>query len=407
VPNQLSSCPVYSAPHSAVTISLSRRPILTDAIPVIHHNLHSKPIQESICKRERWSSTNFHSVDWEAHESFRLAHSCQRITYTKIAHNLLNTNRQNSLFYGGSSLFPGCLSTEETFGHVLQCPATSIAIFRQDCETVLWKYLSKIQTPPIILAAIRYGLDTWSHSTATKATSLPDDVTAAIASQSTLGWDSFLRGRISLSWRTIYTYYSPSGNFPALSWAGHLVRLLLDHSATLWNYRNGIIHGHNLAQSRAIQITELSQQIQVAYDASAVDPHHIPSNWRHLFRSPLEQLLCAGRDTMQCWLHSYNEAVQVQLLRSKSDQMAACQFFSSTFTRPSVKLEISHNSSTPPPAEILLSSSCYLAVETNSYYDTSDSSMCDDNSDGTCPLTARDGNSAYVIGTFPSRFLST
>jgi hypothetical protein len=61
----------------------------------------------------------------------------------------------------------------------------------------------------------------------------------------------------------------------------------------------------------------------------------------------------------------------------------------------------------PPLAGILLSTSCSLAVDTNSYYDTSDNSLRDDSYGGACTLTARDGDSVCVTDTFLSKFLST
>jgi hypothetical protein len=86
--------------------------------------------------------------------------------------------------------------------------------------------------------------------------------------------------------------------------------------------------------------------------------------------------------------------------------MAARKFFSSALTGTSAELDLPHNSSTPPLTGILLSTSSSLAVDTGSYYDTSEDSLRDDGPGGHSTLNTRDGGSVCDTDTFLSIFLS-
>ncbi len=85
--------------------------------------------------------------------------------------------------------------------------------------------------------------------------------------------------------------------------------------------------------------------------------------------------------------------------------MAARKFFSNALTGTSAKLDLPHNSSTPPLTGILLSTSSSLAVDTGSYYDTSEDSLRDDGPGGDSTLNTRGGDSVCDTDTFLSIFL--
>jgi hypothetical protein len=83
---------------------------------------HEKALREYILRKTKWMRRTFDRVDCNAHHSaFKKLTVFQKISTTKLIHNLANTNRQNYLYYSASPLCPGCLIKEETFEHVLIC----------------------------------------------------------------------------------------------------------------------------------------------------------------------------------------------------------------------------------------------------------------------------------------------
>ena len=67
--------------------------------------MYRASVQVTICKQEGWSTHQFNQVDWLAHEfAFQSTWSSKWVTFTKLVHNLLNTNEQNYRFYGKSEM---------------------------------------------------------------------------------------------------------------------------------------------------------------------------------------------------------------------------------------------------------------------------------------------------------------
>jgi hypothetical protein len=93
--------------------------------------IHDHILEAYIMKKYKWSPRTLHLIDWQAHKS---AHSrltwSQRISTAKLIHGLANTNYQNKVYYGTTSLCPCCSTAEESFEHVLHCPAPEMETAR-------------------------------------------------------------------------------------------------------------------------------------------------------------------------------------------------------------------------------------------------------------------------------------
>jgi hypothetical protein len=238
-------------------------------------------------------------------------------------HKLLNTNEQNYKYYGKSDLCPCCHLNRETVQHVFTCPAQEVLDFRRKQQTILWHQLSLINTPESLLADIHHGILSLESKT-------PKSVSAsrsiAAADQFTLGWDAFLRGRISIQWQYAFTSGEDCDR-NSMKWAGNLVLHILQYSQQLWTYRCGVLHGHDKEESRQHHREDLLHQIQVAYEDYSKDPFCVPSDWHSLFHCPLHTYYLSDRDTLACWLKSYSEAQQQQALLMARQQQASKQFF--------------------------------------------------------------------------------
>jgi hypothetical protein len=116
-----------ASPSYRIHLLYNNSNIASKLYKILHTVHHSEAITNHILKKTIWTTQVFDLVDWDAHErSFKRLTRNQQITTSKIIHQLLmNTNRQNKLYYGSSNLCPCCQLAEETFQHVLHCPAPS------------------------------------------------------------------------------------------------------------------------------------------------------------------------------------------------------------------------------------------------------------------------------------------
>jgi len=318
-----------SSPNNTVSVYYKGKPLVGKIKETIRCNIYLPAIQTTICKQENWSEEAFLSIDWSAHEyAFSRTWSCKRISYTKLTHKLLNTNVQNRKYYGKSDMCPCCFSTAETLAHVFICPSPDTTAFRLKQQEVLWHQLTLLNTPDEVQTAIQSGIKNL-EGPIDIPTFTSKTVSSAFIDQSILGWEPFLRGRISYQWRAAFDgEEAPVNTKDSYKWAGQLVTLLLNYSQQIWIFRCGVVHGHTTTDHRQRHREELQYNIRAAYEEYGKDPFCIPSEWRTLFNRPVEMLLNSDRDTLRSWLRSYTEARQQQALFNLRQTLSIRNYFS-------------------------------------------------------------------------------
>jgi hypothetical protein len=370
-------------PNNPVLMKYQGQPLLIKVKATLRQEMYLSAIQATICKQEDWSDLQFQLVDWAAHEyAFLRAWSCRRVTYTKLAHKLLPTNTHNKKLYGKSDLCPCCAAQPETLLHVLTCHADQAKTFRLTQQRILWKHLELIDTPDEILQAIQSGILHLEGSNLTpRQFSAP--VTAAYRAQILLGWEPFLRGRISSSWRTVFSGEDAVANpKQGQKWAGQLVGHLMNYSQQLWVFRCGIVHGHTIAENRQRHREELHRNVKAAYDEYLHDPFCVPTDWRHLFSKPIDLILHSDRDSLMCWLRSFSEARQLQDLASLRQASNAKQyFFPVQSPKPCTSSVLGASSPSSTIQKSSAGSSKLHALDDNSWSESDDDSTCESDSD--------------------------
>jgi len=290
--------------------------------------MYSDSLQKTVCKQENWTASQFATVNWPAHErAFQHTWSCKRITYSKISIKLLNTNAQNSRFYGKPDLCPGCRISPETIQHMLTCSSTEVIAFQSRQQDILWKNLALLNTPSLVLEVIKLGILNQGNSSPEQLPSSSDPlVVEAYHHQTSLGWEAFLRGRISNTWQAAFLG-KKEVSVQSLKWAGQVIILLLHYLQQLWTFRCGVVHGQTSEEFRQKQRACLLPQVQAAYEEYKKDPFHVPSHWRRLFTRPLQTILLSDGDTLASWLRSYSKAVQQQNLVEVQQKKQSASFF--------------------------------------------------------------------------------
>jgi hypothetical protein len=174
----------------------------------------------------------------------------------------------------------------------------------------------------------------YSQKAPTAGSVLPTDIliTQAYSDQTRLiGWDNLLRGRISVFWGKAYLHHKQVKQKcirSSSTWTSSLIKLLLDYSFSLWEFRNGALHGFTVDEAAAKEFNVIATRIRLAYQLFEDDPFHVPSRWHSLFTSrTIDQRLRQDYDTLQCWLRSYQEAVNLQLELTQQHSEAARIFF--------------------------------------------------------------------------------
>jgi hypothetical protein len=289
--------------------------------------LHSTPLQHYIIKSAGWSRSTFYAIDWEAHKmAFTHNSRTKRIGVTKLAHGLYHTNQQSNKYYGTTALCPCCGIATETLPHVFSCQSETAKQNRHEACTQLRERLTTLNTPEKITHSMIHGIFAWEscpdparpQDTPHRGSVHPIDCTLvqAYREQTEIGWEHFLRGRISLKWSRAYQlFHSKPAQEPitAAPWAKQVIIVLWEYSTNIWKFRNGVKHGHTKEEAIEKELESLRQQVNLEFSLYSQDPFIIPSQFRHLFHSTrLADKLQMGRDSLHCWLRTVKEAKRHQ-----------------------------------------------------------------------------------------------
>jgi hypothetical protein len=107
-------------------------------------------------RKSGWDKRIFDLVQWDAHEkAFKRLPRFHQHSTSKLLHNLVNTNQQNHLFYGTSSLCPICQHAEETLQHVFTCNHSSVSALRTLCLDKMFRTIRNCTNSPTCIRFIK------------------------------------------------------------------------------------------------------------------------------------------------------------------------------------------------------------------------------------------------------------
>jgi hypothetical protein len=305
-------------------------------------------------------------VDWAALQAcLKGLTKVKLLLYCKLMHGILNTNEQNYTYYGKPSPCPHCKIHLESFTHVVSCPSPEVSAYRIQQQEILWKSLKSLQTPQIILQYIQKGVtlgvldSTCDHSVQDSNDDSSSDAAyrdfsiAAFNEQSLqLGWEHFLRGRVSKRWKEAFHQEFLSRNSWANSsqWSRGVIDAILTNSLSLWRFRCALLYGQTKIEADRKIMEDLSRKVTQAYREYKQNPFIVWNDYRHLFNIPLNRRLLQDRDCLQCFMATFEIAKdeRVKYTRLQSDN--AKQFFFPrslpNLVNPSGHLDSSHSSLT-------------------------------------------------------------
>lgn len=273
---------------------------LTKGLSARAKNNHGAPsLRGTIIKQVRWDESTFNCVVWVAYiKAFTRLTRSRQIGLTKISHGLLNTNYQNSKYYGTSSTCPCCWDDIEVLTHVFICPQDEVTGNREKQFNRLINDLTTIGTLHLISSAILHdGITSWvnmkleiadSSRSPLSSSVIPTHmiITKAYNDQSLIGWDLPLRGRPSKLWYDATNFVKlTEGLKPDPTWTSYLIASFLTYFVSLWHFRWGVLHGHSQEETIQKQLEKLHQQIIQAYQEYMDDPYVIASHLHSIFTS--------------------------------------------------------------------------------------------------------------------------
>lgn len=211
------------APPTSLIALSHHHSITSNWQTILRVKAHLAHLCKTICKQTSWTDAQFEMMDWEAMKiCLQWMPWCCQLPHCKLLHGLLNTNVQNNRYYQSPDLCPHWQKSAETFQHVVLCCHPDIQKHRDAQRLLLWRALDKLSTPAPIQDSMKRGIQSYTLGIAETFAPLTDDVATyhskesssihnslslvdeAYQSQTELGWEYFLCGRLSRQWKEVF-----------------------------------------------------------------------------------------------------------------------------------------------------------------------------------------------------------
>jgi hypothetical protein len=321
----------YPSPHK-ITGSL------TDGV---YSCLGYFPLLSYVCKKQNLSLHHMDLINLEALHNFlapKPVHT--RATYAKLLHNWTPTHAH--LCQQGSEqtpLCPRCNNAIETSSHMLICSSPNSITCRNDLLHTYLKYLVALQSPMHVLATLEYKLALTLNvpyiqlywPVAPLPPNIHNKLISTIRSQNIIGWDSFLKGFIVKSLRTLYEDIIDidpplSCNCGTQPWDFSFIALTLSLYKDIWNDQNSHLHGSNQTEAAQLPRQRVIQAVEHLY----AHPPRLDKCFPNIRLIPINQGLRKSTTHLKRWLSHVEQQKRVSkalLEQSSGNQLKIPNLF--------------------------------------------------------------------------------
>ena len=242
-------------PQNDATFFINDIPINSEYAKYAKKYYHSMCTRHFFKKKYQWNDHIIDSIWWNIHaKALKSLEANNRIRIQKFIHNRMPTNKRQKAYYQHKSdICNNCFNYSETEDHIIKCRTTSRKDIRTKWIAETTQYLEQKYTPIEVKDAIVNGLTKWLEPSETGTVDetiiKPNKyVQAAITAQENIGWEHFMRGRITMQWGDLINHHLKDNKIQpeemdAEQWGMKLININYKHVLELWDLRNVEVFG--------------------------------------------------------------------------------------------------------------------------------------------------------------------
>jgi hypothetical protein len=219
------------------------------------------------------------------------------------------------------------------------------------------------------MAIIRIGVQAYFNDSAPVFSDrFPDGYSstpycAVIDQQNSIGWDHFIRGKLSKEWQKVQYVHAKRYGMTKQSegWVLDLIKLMANSSFQLWELRNQCRHGHDDATRQQSMYEQVHREIRCLY---LMKPQTLPQD-QGLFRATVEDHLAETVPQLRTWIIHNKKLILHSVRVGKAQAKLQTHQIQCFFTRQGVRQSTTTTirpSSTPRRHRITLISTSFTAL---------------------------------------------
>ena len=228
-------------PLSVVMLSIKGRAVTRNLESTIRLQQHIPPLRLYYRQRFQWDSITFDDIDWDVYSMAYSKFPRTRTFFSKFGWKKLPIGAR---LHVRTSCYdhrcPSCHGDFETDDHVFQCRHPLRVQWRNKLILKIADTFGSFLDQPLLLL-IQAGLRSFFNNTPIDILQIfPSGYSSTpyrelIQQQTAIGWDHFIRGKISPEWNSLQYYYAKrTGHLkPSEGWTLKLVKLMANSSFQL------------------------------------------------------------------------------------------------------------------------------------------------------------------------------
>lgn len=295
----------------------------TYKLPRTIRNARTEPplIAKMLKDNPAWDHNTLNQIDWTAHGRANSRHEARKVTLTKYLHNILAVGSHVHRYdIKHDHCCPTCSQPQEDQHHLYTCPDPTRGLWRATMRKAIRLKLDKMTTHETIKHIILDGIILHFSGHQPNPNQYPAAYQHIVTSQNEIGWDNFLKGRLSLHFATMQEYHIKAMGDSATikngtAWSTQLATMIIEQWFLLWKQRNDDRHGKDLEARIKAQTDQIRREVEQLYERAAEVPEKVINS---VFKCDLDTQLRKSHSELIAWLANWIPVVEASLLRQCS-----------------------------------------------------------------------------------------
>jgi hypothetical protein len=268
----------HQMPSTKAMLYIEGQPTTSKETISMRNAYLSQNLRDYMIGRERWKERTPDKIWWEPHKrAIKKLNDTDKTRIQKFIHRGLPTNKKiNDRDKEHPAMCPSC-SEIETNEHLQCCKNPKRITIRRTTRTNLNKNMEKYDIHVKIKECILLGTGQWISKQETKINKnelsfTPEgEINKAIDDQNEIGWDNFIRGRLSNRWESIQsqrytaTKAKEKHRDPTI-WATSLITTMWEGLIKTWESRNEDQHGRDETTKASKERASLKRRLATIYE---------------------------------------------------------------------------------------------------------------------------------------------
>ena len=321
-------------PASKLMLYINNRPITSKYKESLKSAYLSQGLRKHMITQFVWKDHIPDNIWWAIHgKGLKILSFNDRMRIQKFIHNRMATNYRQSKYCSYiTDKCTMCSHSVEKEDHILKCLSPSRQGIREEWISSLRRFLMNDHTHPVVCIAIISGVQAWLDNKAPPKIHIliPNASTHLIKAyeqQTEIGWDHFVRGRLSIQWSYLCQHYLDQHNISSTKmtsdrWGRQLISINWESVLKLWERRNIEEHGDTTEEQNVITKNKLLLEAKNIQDANIA----ISYVDRDILYRPIDVLVQYTISNLLAWVRNARYIVNTHRLEERSDVRKRTRF---------------------------------------------------------------------------------